>query len=250
MKLSTIMVSWNAEATIAGAVQSFLMQDHPDKELVVVDGGSTDKTVSILEGFGASEIKLESGPDKGIYDAMNKGLQRFEGDAFGFLNADDRYHDAHALSRVNEGLASTDMVSGNLNFVERHDGSAPVRIWPATAFRPGAFKSGWAPAHPTTYARRSVYERVGGFDPGFRIAGDYDWLLRALEIEGVSHGVIPETLVDMAMGGVSTAGWTAPVANAREMLRARRMRLGSGLLDLAFFAGPIRKVAQLRTRRM
>ncbi len=249
MMMSTIMVCWNAEATIEGAVASFLDQDHPEKELVVVDGGSTDKTVSIVEGFEASEVKVESGPDKGIYDAMNKGLARFQGDGFGFLNADDRYHDAQALSRLAKGLSTHDMVSGDLHFVRAHDGSPPVRVWPATAHRPGAFRKGWAPAHPTTYARRSVYARVGGFDPSFRIAGDYDWLMRALEIESLSHGVISETLVDMAIGGVSTAGWTAPFNNARESLRARQMRLGAGPVDMAFFAGPIRKILQLRSRR-
>lgn len=249
MMISTIMVCWNAEATIGGAVESFLEQDHPAKELVVVDGGSTDKTVSIVESFGASEVKLESGPDKGIYDAMNKGLARFKGEAFGFLNADDRYHDGHALTRISGALERVDMVSGDLHFVSAHDGSAPVRIWRASPFEPGAFRKGWAPAHPTTYALRSVYNRVGGFDPSFRIAGDYDWLMRALELEGVSYGILSETLVDMAMGGASTAGWTAPFVNARELLRARQMRLGSGPVDLALFAGPLRKIAQLRSRR-
>lgn len=250
MRVSTIMVCWNAEATIAGAVESFLAQDYEAKELVVVDGGSTDGTVAIVEGFQAPEISLKSGSDAGIYDAMNKGLVRFQGDAFGFLNADDRYHGTQALSRIAEALAGVEMVSGDLDFVSAHDGSAPVRVWRATPHEPGAFSRGWAPAHPTTYARRSVYDRVGPFDDSFKIAGDYDWLMRALELERMSFAVLSETLVDMAIGGVSTAGWRAPWTNAREMLRSRQMRLGSGAVDLAFFAGPLRKLGQLRTGRI
>lgn len=250
MMISTIMVCRNAEATIGGAVETFLAQDHPDKELVVVDGASTDRTVEIVEAFASPDIRLHSEPDKGIYDAMNKGLARFRGDAFGFLNADDRYHGSGALSRIAEALETADMISGDLNFVNVHDGSAPVRVWRASPFRPGAFRRGWAPAHPTTYARRSVYDRVGQFDASFRIAGDYDWLMRALEIERFSYEIENQTLVDMAIGGISTAGWSAKVANARELLRARQLRLGSGPVDLAIILGPLRKLPQLRGHRI
>lgn len=241
------MVCRNAAATIAGSVQSFLAQAHPDKELVVVDGASTDGTLEVLAGFDAPEIKVESGRDAGIYDAMNKGLARMQGDAFGFLNADDRYHDTEALGRVTAALARYDMVSGHLHFVAAH-GSSPTRIWPATPYRQGAFRRGWAPAHPTTYARREVYDRTGLFEPSFKIAGDYDWLLRALELDGASHGVIDATLVDMALGGVSTAAWWAPLANAREKLRARQMHLGAGPIDAAFVLGPLAKLLQFQRR--
>lgn len=245
MKISTIMVCRNAAPTIAGAVRSFLSQDWPEKELVVVDGTSTDGTVAIVEGFGAPQISVVSEPDAGIYDAMNKGLSRFTGDAFGFLNADDRYRDATALSRIAHALERHEIASGHLNFVPAH-GEAPARVWHATPHAPGAFRRGWAPAHPVTYARRSVLDRTGPFDASFRSAGDYDWLLRALEVHGADHGVIDAVLVDMALGGVSTAGWSARLQNARELLRARRNRLGTGPMDAALLLGPLRKLPQLR----
>lgn len=246
MMISTIMVCRNAAATIAGAVESFLAQDHAEKELVVVDGASTDGTLALLGGYDDPAIRIESGPDAGIYDAMNKGLARYRGEAFGFLNADDRYRGREALSRVARALDRADMVSGGLHFVAEH-GAPPVRVWPATPYRPGAFRRGWAPAHPATYARRSVHERVGAFDAAFRIAGDYDWLLRALEIEGVSHAALDAVLVDMALGGVSTRGGARTLAaNAREKLRSRQLHLGAGPVDMALFADILRKLAQLR----
>lgn len=247
MKISTIMVCRNSAPTIAGSVASFLVQDHPYKELIVVDGASTDDTLKVLAEFESPEVKVESGPDRGIYDAMNKGLARFGGDAFGFLNADDRYFDRFALSKIADALGEADLVTGHLNFVSKH-GTPPARVWQADVYRRGAFRRGWAPAHPTTYASRSVYERVGPFETSFKIAGDYDWLLRALEIEGVSHATIDATLVDMALGGVSTAGWRTPFDNARETLRARQMRLGVGAIDSALILGLCRKLAQLRPR--
>ena len=245
MLISTIMVCRNAGTTIGGSVESFLAQDHAAKELVVVDGASADDTLEVLAGFDAPEIKVESGRDAGIYDAMNKGLARMTGEAFGFLNADDRYVGASALGQVAEALGQAEMVTGHLNFVADH-GKRPVRVWPAEPYWEGAFRQGWVPPHPTTYARRSVYDRVGGFDASFRIAGDYDWLMRALEIEGVSHGVVDAVLVDMALGGVSTASWRTPFENAAEKLRARRMRLGAGMVDAALFRGMVRKLGQFR----
>ncbi len=250
MKISTIMVCRNAMETIGGAVESFLAQDHPDKELVVVDGASTDRTVAVLEGYKSPEISVLSELDKGIYDAMNKGLARFSGDAFGFLNADDRYHDSTALSRIAEGLAGADMVSGHLHFVSAHDGSPPARVWRASTFKPGGFRRGWAPAHPVTYAMRDVFEKVGMFDATYAAAGDYDWLLRALEIERVRYATIDAVLVDMALGGVSTRGIGANIRNARETSRARQTRLGSGPVDLAMLYGPLRKLDQVLMARI
>lgn len=246
MKISTIMVCRNAARTIRGAVASFLAQDHPDKELLVIDGASTDGTQEIVESFSSPLITLRSAPDRGLYDAMNKGLAAFSGDAFGFLNADDRYHDAGVLSLIAEGLASHEMVVGDLAFVTGHDGGRVVRHWAARAIRPGDFARGFSLAHPPTYARRSVYDRVGPFELQYAVAADYDWLLRAVEIEGITPGIVPGTLVDMAMGGISTSGLGARLRNAREKLRVRQARLGSGPVDAALFLGPLRSLGQLR----
>lgn len=244
MKISVIMAAYNSGATIGRAVESFLAQDHPDKELIVIDGASRDDTCAIVRAFDSPLIQLHSQPDKGIYDAMNKGLARVTGDAFGCLNSDDCYARPDALRLIAEGLARADLVSGQLNFVREHDGSAPVRIWRPEQYRPGAYARGFSLPHPTTYARRAVLDRVGTFSTEYRSASDYDWLMRALEVHGCSHGVIDAVLVNMRIGGESTAGLSAILQNSRELLAIRQRRLGSGPVDAALFLNLIKKLRQ------
>lgn len=248
MKISVIMVCFNSEATIRFAVDSFLAQDHTDRELIVVDGASRDRTVEIVRNYQSPLITLTSEPDLGLYDAMNKGLRRFTGDAFGFLNSDDRYHDPQALSRIAAGLANADLVTGDLDFVRTHDGFSPVRVWKAGRYRPGAFRRGWSVPHPTTYARRAVFEKVGEFDLSFPLAADYDWLLRALEIEGFRHSIITSTLVNMMVGGKSTAGVRAVLQNTYEKLKVRQSRLEAGFADAAIIYNAVMKLKQLSVR--
>lgn len=244
MKISVITVAFNSARTLPYTIQSFLSQTHRDAELIVVDGASTDETVAIAEGYRDPRIRVHSEPDDGLYEAMNKGLRLYTGDAVGFLNSDDRYRDETALARIAEGLAEADMVHGNVDFVRDHEGGEVVRQWRGAAYRPGAFKRGWMPAHPTFYIRRSVAERTGYFDPTLTIAADYDFMLRAIETAPIRSVFVNEVLVNMVVGGASTRSWRAFVRGNLESLRSRRRWLGSGLLDRALFTKPGRKVAQ------
>lgn len=248
MKISVIMAAYNAQATIAGAIASFLAQTYPDKELIVIDGASKDDTSAVVEGFASPLIRLFSAPDKGIYDAMNKGLRRVTGDAFGCLNADDCFARPDALSLIAQALTHADLVSGRLHFVRAHDGTPPLRVWQPHPHRRGAYARGFSLPHPTTYARRPVLERVGPFSTDLRSAADYEWLMRALEIEGFSHAVIPDVLVNMRVGGQSTAGPRAVWTNTRELLKVRRRQLGSGPIDAAVFLNLAHKIGQRATR--
>ncbi|MDD7971984.1 glycosyltransferase family 2 protein [Roseinatronobacter alkalisoli] len=244
MKISVIMAAYNSQATIGRAIESFLAQAHPDKELIVIDGASKDNTCAIVENFNSPLIRLHSEHDNGIYDAMNKGLRRISGDAFGCLNSDDCYARPDALALIADALKDADIVSGRLHFVREHDGSAPVRRWHPELHRPGAYARGFSLPHPTSYARRTVLERVGEFSTQYRSASDYDWLMRALEIEGFSHAIIDEVLVNMRIGGESTAGLRAIWKNSRELLEVRQKRLGSGVLDIAMVLNLYRKFMQ------
>ena len=244
MKISIIMAAYNSQATIRRSIESFLQQDYPNKELIVIDGASSDETCAVVKGFNSPLIRLHSEQDKGIYDAMNKGLGRVRGQAFGCLNSDDCYARPDALSLIAEGLQSADIVSGRLNFVREHDGRAPVRVWHPTEHRQGAYVRGFSLPHPTTYARRAVLDKVGLFSTDYRSASDYDWLLRALEIEGFSHTVIEEVLVNMRIGGESTSGVSAMLQNSREMLQVRRKHLNSSTLDTATFLNLYFKLKQ------
>ena len=241
MKISVVTICRNAERTIGRAIESFLGQDHGDKEMVIVDGASNDATLEIARGFGAAELRIHSAADRGLYDAMNKGLTLFAGEAVGFLNADDRFHDAGALTKIAAALSDSDAVYGDL--LMHHNGRV-VRQWRAGPR--GAFRAGWMPPHPTFYARRALVEAVGRFDTQYDIAADYDFMLRALELHRARLGYVSSTLVDFSMGGRSTRNFAALIKANLECLHARRRHLGATTLDWALLAKPARKLGQLR----
>ncbi|MEJ8572850.1 glycosyltransferase family 2 protein [Microbaculum marinum] len=248
MRLSVVTVCLNAAGSIAHTLDSFFAQRHPDKEIVVVDGGSSDGTLQILDRYACPDLTVVTGPDRGLYDAMNKGLARFDGDAVGFLNADDRFHDAEALGVLAEGLAKADIVFGNVDFVAGHESGRVVRQWRGSSFRHGHFGRGWMPAHPTFHVRRAVADAVGSFDLGYPIAADYDWMLRACELHEFSTAYLDRVLVDMSMGGRSTRDIRSYAQHNLEALRARRAWLGSGVVDAALLAKPLRKLSQFMVR--
>jgi glycosyltransferase involved in cell wall biosynthesis len=245
LKVSVITVCLNSAKTIGGTVESFLRQRHSDKELFVIDGGSTDETLKIVSSFGARGITVVSEPDDGLYDAANKGLALYTGDAVGLLNSDDRFASDDALNHIATGLSDCDIVFGDLDFVTNHDGGDVVRRWRGSPHSKGAFRRGWMPAHPTFYVRRKVIETLVGFDTRYRIAADYDFMLRALELTEYRSRFIDRVLVHMMHGGESTAGLTALVKHNYEALWSRQRWLDSGIVDYALFAKPMRKFTQL-----
>ncbi len=244
MKISVLTVCRNAEDTIGRTLDSFLAQDHADKEILVIDGASTDGTVDVVRRYLGTEVSCVSEPDRGMYDALNKGLSRFSGDAVGVLNADDTFHDETALSQIARLLAAADMVHGNLNFVTDHASKTVKRRWRAEPPPANGFRTGWMPAHPTFYVRRAVAEAVGPFDLTLKTAADYDWMLRAIDVHGFLLATVDSVLVDMQAGGRSTAGLGAHIGHNLEALRARRRWLRSGWVDVALFAKPARKLGQ------
>ncbi len=245
MKISTVTVCRNSQATIRQTVESFLRQTHSNKELLVIDGGSTDKTVEIVNSFQSDAIRIISEPDRGIYDAMNKGLENFSGDAIGFLNSDDAYRDSSVLGRISEALGRVDAVYGDLVMISDHVTGDVVREWHAGEFKPGTFHTGWMPPHPTFYIRRELAARTGPFDLGYQISADYDFMLRALELQHARVEHIPHVLVDFLVGGVSTTDLGAVIRGNLECLRSRRQHLGAPFLDKALFLKPFRKLKQL-----
>ena len=176
---------------------------------------------------------------------MNKGLANFSGDAVGFLNSDDIYHDEGALARIAQALEGADAVYGDLVMVSDHATGHVVREWRAGTFTPGAFRTGWMPPHPTFYLRRELAARTGSFDLSYQISGDYDYMLRALELQAPRVRHIPHVLVDFLVGGMSTTGPGAVIRGNIECLRARRRHLGTPLLDTALFVKPLRKLRQM-----
>lgn len=244
MRICVITVTRNVEDTIAATLDSFCAQTHAAKHMLLIDGASSDRTVEIARNYPGQPITIISEPDRGMYDAVNKGLRRFSGDAVGLLNGDDAFHDRHALARIADGLTRSDIVHGHLDFVSDHHRKHIVRRWRARPAPSAGFRAGWMPAHPTFYVRRHVAEAVGPYDCALATAADYDWMVRALECHTFSLGIVPHILVDMRLGGLSTMSIGAHIRHNLEAMRSRRRWLGTPLVDYALLAKPIRKIGQ------
>lgn len=246
MKISVVTAAYNSQATIAYTIESFLCQDHADRELIVVDGASSDQTVKIVESFRSSQIRLLSEKDRGVYDAMNKGFHLFTGDAVGFLNSDDTFHDAGVLADIAAGLADADIVYGDLNMVTDHRTKRLTRVWHGGTFRRYSFQLGWVPPHPSFYMRRQVAETIGDYDLSYVTTADYDYMLRALALHDFRVRYLPRVFVDFQIGGISTSGLGVTIRANLECLRSRRQHLNAPPIDAAFFLRFARRIFQVR----
>lgn len=246
MKISVVTASYNSQATIGFTIQSFLEQDHPEKEMLVIDGASGDATLNIVESFGSDAIRVFSEKDKGVYDAMNKGFHLFEGDAVGFLNSDDTFHDSRVLGDIAAALQDADIAYGDLHMVTDHLSKRVARSWRGGAFNRHSFQLGWVPPHPTFYMRREVAQKVGDYDLSHIATADYDYMLRAMALNDFRVRYIPRVLVDFQIGGISTRGWRVTLRGNLECLRSRREHLNAPIVDPAFFLRFARRIFQIR----
>lgn len=227
---SVITAVFNRADTIGEALASVRSQDWPEVEHIVIDGASTDGTLDILRAQRERLGVLVSEPDHGVYDALNKGLARCRGDVVGFLHADDVYAHERVLSRIAAafGDPAVEAVYGDLEYLSRRTGRV-VRRWRAGAFSPAKLARGWMPPHPTFYVRRSVYQRLGRFDTRYRIAADYDLMLRFLGRGQVRSMYVPEVLVRMRLGGLSNRSLRNILRKSSEDYRALRANGVGGL---------------------
>jgi glycosyltransferase len=236
MKVSIITAVFNRRDTIEDALDAVSGQDFAGIEHIVVDGASQDGTVEVLERRRSGIAVLVSERDDGIYDALNKGIGLATGDVIGFLHADDLFADVRVVSRVAAAFAdpSVEAVYGDLDYVSRIDAQRVIRRWRAGTYSPRRLAWGWMPPHPTFYVRRSVYERLGGFDTRHRIAADYDCILRFLGRGGIVPAYIPEVLVKMRLGGESNRSVGNILRKSLEDYRALRVNGVGGVGALAW----------------
>jgi glycosyltransferase involved in cell wall biosynthesis len=221
VKITVITVSYNSVSTIADTVRSVASQSYPDVEHLVIDGRSTDGTVQAVEAHRHPKLVLSSEPDKGIYDAMNKGLSRAKGEVIGFLNADDFYADTNVLARVAKTFEedpSVEACFGDLVYVSE-DKRKVLRYWKSQPYEKGSFARGWCPAHPTFYIRRSALERLGQFDLSYRLAADIDFMMRYLERGSVRTAYIPHVQVRMRVGGATNQSFRNIIRQNYEILQ-------------------------------
>lgn len=235
-RITLITVCWNAEKTIASTLNSVDAQTFRDFEHLIIDGGSTDATLSIVAAAGNRMVF--SSPDKGIYDAMNKGIARASGDIIGFLNADDIFASDLVLETIAAAFENEefDCCYGDLIYVSQQDPTRQVRYWKSSTFATGAFRRGWCPPHPTFYVRRSVYEEHGGFDQRYSLAADAELMMRFLERVRITSLYIPKVLVKMRLGGATNKSFGNIRRQNTEILQA--LALHGFKVSMLGFWGP------------
>ena len=236
MKISIITSVYNNQETIAEAMDSVLSQTYTDIEYIIIDGGSTDDTVNIIKSYQNRIAVFISEPDKGIYDGLNKGIKLATGDVIGFLHSDDLYENNTVIEQVAQAFMASeiDSVYGDLTYVNKSDPTKVIRYWKSGEFTLKKLRCGWMPPHPTFFVKRAIYQQHGQFDTSFKIAADYDLMLRFLGKYKISTDYIPSVLIKMRVGGESNKSLKNVIRKSTEDLQAMRNNNIGGFLSLIF----------------
>ena len=229
MKVSIITATYNSAGTLADAMASVLGQTYPDIEYLIVDGASTDHTVALVQRFQEQHhnIKYISEPDKGIYDALNKGIGMATGEVLGFVHADDMLANNHIIADIVAAfkIYGCHGLYGDLHYVHAQNPAKVIRNWRSRPFKRPLLKRGWMPAHPTLYIKTSLYRTYGVFDTSYRIAADYEFVLRIFKQPQLQFRYIPENIVNMRTGGASNRSFQNIMLKSKEDYRALKQHL-------------------------
>ena len=219
VKISIVTAVLNGSEVIGKTLRSVEEQDYPDIEHIVVDGASTDGTLEIVRREGRRVARVVSERDSGVYEALNRGIALATGDVILCLHAGDVYQHAAVISRIAAEFSdsSIGLVFAELVMTDPQDSGRVYRHYATPDFVPGDFAKGLMPAHPTLAVRRAVYERFGGYDPSFRVAGDFEFFVRTIAVGKIAYRYIPEVLVRMPLGGLSNRRWWVPIKTTFEL---------------------------------
>jgi glycosyltransferase involved in cell wall biosynthesis len=245
MKVSLITVTYNSSRYLQNAIQSVYNQDYPDIEYIIVDGGSTDETVSIIEQNASCITKWISEKDNGMYDAINKGMKMATGDVIGILNSDDMLASKDVISKIAYCFKEqkVDSIFGDLLYVEAEETSKVHRFWKGMTYNRKSFNLGWMPAHPTFYVRREIVEELGGYETHYFSAADFELMTRYLYKHRISAYYLPELIVKMRKGGMSNGSFKKRFrANRRDYLALKRNEVPFPLI--VSMIKPLRKLPQ------
>lgn len=222
MKVSIITATYNSASTVLDTLQSLNQQTYADIEYIVVDGGSKDDTVSVIEQHCSRVSKIVSEPDQGIYDALNKGIEMATGDIVGFLHSDDLFAYPGAVKDLVATLQSSNAqaVYADLEYVAKNNTSKVIRRWISGNYQRNKLCHGWMPPHPTFFMQRELYQRLGQFDLSLNIAADYDSLLRYLWSNQVQAVYLPRVVTKMRVGGASNRSVRNIIEKTKEDIQA------------------------------
>jgi glycosyltransferase involved in cell wall biosynthesis len=245
MKVSIITISFNSAETIEDTIKSVVSQDYPNIEYIIVDGGSKDATVDIVKKYSNQVSQFVSEKDKGIYDAMNKGVAMATGDVIGILNSDDFYADTSVISDVVNQLSKSgaDACYADLVYVNREQSDKVIRTWKSGPYKPGLFLRGWMPPHPTFFVKKKCYTEFGSYTLLLRSAADYELMLRFIHKHKVPVTYLPRVITKMRAGGQSNVTLKNRIkANLEDRMAWKMNDLKPGLLTLTW--KPISKILQ------
>ncbi|AEL26827.1 glycosyltransferase family 2 protein [Cyclobacterium marinum] len=222
LKISLITVTYNSAQTLQDTISSVAKQEYPDIEYIVVDGSSKDNTVDIIRRNESTISNWVSEPDKGMYDAMNKGINMATGDVIGILNSDDFFFDTKVLAEIAAAFntsSSPDAVIGDIVFVDDEDENKIIRRYSAKKWKPSKFAWGYMPPHPSFFVRKEFFDKLGPYKTDYKIAADYELLIRFLLKGKINWKYLPIVTTKMRMGGLSTQGFQSLVTLNKEIAR-------------------------------
>ncbi len=231
MTISIITATFNAEKTIEAAIQSVLEQTYSSIEYIIIDGNSKDKTLEIVKKYDSQISKIISEPDKGIYDALNKGIKHATGDIIGFLHADDLLDHKDTIREIAETFSKEecDAVYGDLEYVQSQNPEKIIRYWKSCSYSPSLLKKGWMPAHPTLFIRKAVYNQIGLFNIDYKISADYEFILRLFSQNKYKASYLPQVITRMRIGGESNKSIKNIIRKSKEDLNALKQNHIGGI---------------------
>lgn len=246
LKVSIITITYNSEATLEDTLKSVLNQTYKNIEYIIVDGKSTDGTLTIIDAYKSNIAKVVSEKDKGLYDALNKGITMATGDVIGILHSDDFYTSNTVIEKVVQTLSenNSDAVYADLYYVDKNNTDNIFRKWKSGNYKHGMFVSGWMPPHPTFFAKRGCYQSFGSFNLNLVSAADYELMLRFIHKHKIKLAYLPEFIIKMRVGGKSNVSLKNRIRANNEDRKAWKI---NGLKPhfYTLYAKPLRKIIQL-----
>ena len=245
MKISIVTVTYNAERFLESCIASVVSQKFANIEYIIIDGASTDSTLQIVSRYNDKIAKIVTEKDKGMYDALNKGIQLATGDVIGLLNADDFFADDRVVEKIARAFENSkaDVLYGDLWYVDQNDTNKALRKWKSKPYQHGMFQWGWMPAHPTFYAKRELFEQYGNYRLDMGSAADYELMIRFMHKHKLKSVYLPELMVKMRAGGMSNSSVEARLKANQADLEAMKLN-GIKYPKLAAFLKPVRKIPQ------